>query len=82
MELCIVFNLDHVSLYFVLLAVYYVFHVDKGIFMTIMFGHGKAGTDGLNKIKFTSRIFLSVRFDEKLGRETDGKRDWICSNAC
>lgn len=82
MKLSVVLYFDHVSLYFVLLTVYNVFHVDKGVFMTALFWHGKAGTDGLNKIKFTSRMFLSVRFDEKLGRETEGKSDWICSNAC
>ena len=48
MKLGVVLYFDHVSLYFILLTVYNVFHVDKGIFMAVMFGHGETGTDGLN----------------------------------
>lgn len=60
MKLVVVLDFDHISLYFVLLRVNNVFHVNEGIFMSVLFWHGETGSDGLNYTKFTSRIFLSV----------------------
>lgn len=78
----VVVDFDHVTLYFVLLWIDNWFHALKDIFVVKILWGWEAVWDGLNYKKITSRIPLRVMLQEKDGRATDGKSDWMWERAC